>query len=118
MSISTCVVCRVKLSAPPPGIIAHPLCATCAATPSLTLLTLRNKLRVAHAKKNDIDSICRSCADIPNGDAIKCDSRDCPVFYSRVKATAKNKVEEERLSGVIAAVEKGEEEKVRQMFEW
>jgi DNA polymerase zeta len=118
MSISTCVVCRVKLSAPPPGTIALPLCATCAATPSLTLLALRNELRGAHAKKADIEAICRSCADIPNGDAIKCDSRDCPVFYSRVKATAKSKVEEEKLSGVIAAVEKGDEEKVRQMFEW
>jgi DNA polymerase zeta len=118
MSISTCVVCRVKLSAPAPNTISLPLCSTCAATSSLTLLTLRNKLRAAHAKKNDIDSICRSCADIPNGDTIKCDSRDCPVFYSRVKADAKWKVEEERLSSVIEAVEKGEERRVREMFEW
>ncbi|KEQ61298.1 uncharacterized protein M437DRAFT_51804 [Aureobasidium melanogenum CBS 110374] len=118
MSISTCVVCRVKLSAPAPGTITLPLCAKCAATPSLTLLALRNKLRAAVTKKNDLDTVCRSCADIPNGDDVKCDSRDCPVFYSRVKATAKLGVEKERLEGVIEAIEKLEEKKVREMFEW
>ncbi|KAG9574891.1 putative DNA polymerase zeta catalytic subunit, partial [Aureobasidium melanogenum] len=118
MSISTCVVCRVKLSAPAPGTITLPLCAKCAATPSLTLLALRNKLRAANTKKTDLDAVCRSCADIPNGDEVKCDSRDCPVFYSRVKATAKLGVEKERLEGVIEAIEKLEEKKLREMFEW
>ena len=118
MSISSCVVCRVKLSAPPPGSISLPLCATCAASPSLTLLALRNQLRQAHQKKTDIDTTCRSCADVPNGDEVKCDSRDCPVFYSRVKATQKWKVEEQRLEGVIEAVEVAEETRVREMFEW
>ncbi|KAH0290427.1 putative DNA polymerase zeta catalytic subunit, partial [Aureobasidium sp. EXF-3399] len=118
MSISSCVVCRVKLSAPPPGSISLPLCATCATSPSLTLLALRNKLRQAHQKKADVDAICRSCADVPAGDEVKCDSRDCPVFYSRVKASAKWKVEELRLEGVIEAVEGMEEKRVREMFEW
>ncbi|KAG9640153.1 putative DNA polymerase zeta catalytic subunit, partial [Aureobasidium melanogenum] len=118
MSISTCVVCRVKLSAPAPGTITLPLCARCAATPSLTLFALRNKLRAANTKKTDLDAVCRSCADIPNGDEVKCDSRDCPVFYSRVKATAKFGVEKERLEGVIEAIEKLEEKKLREMFEW
>ncbi|KAG9672380.1 putative DNA polymerase zeta catalytic subunit, partial [Aureobasidium melanogenum] len=118
MSISTCVVCRVKISAPAPGTITLPLCAKCAATPSLTLLALRNKLGAAQTKKTDLDAVCRSCADIPNGDAVKCDSRDCPVFYSRVKATAKLGVEQERLEGVISAIEKLEEKKLRDMFEW
>jgi DNA polymerase zeta len=121
MSISTCVVCRVKLSAPtglPSNAITLPLCTSCAATPSLTLHHLRENLRTARTKKMDIDSICRSCADVPNGDEVKCDSRDCPVFYSRVKATAKYKVEMQRLEGVIEAVEAAEEKKLREMFEW
>jgi DNA polymerase zeta len=118
MSISTCVVCRIKLATPPPGTVSLPLCTPCAATPALTLLALRNNLRSARTKMTDIDSICRSCADVPNGDEIKCDSRDCPVFYSRVKATAKYKVEEQRLEGVIEAIEAAEERKLREMFEW
>ena len=55
---------------------------------------------------------------MPAGDEVKCDSRDCPVFYSRVKATQKWKVEEQRLEGVIEAVEVAEETRVREMFEW
>ncbi|KAI5243428.1 putative DNA polymerase zeta catalytic subunit [Aureobasidium subglaciale] len=119
MAISTCVVCRVKLApvAPTVGQVILPLCAKCAKTPALTLSILRQKMRAAMAKKQDMDRVCRSCANVPVGDEVKCDSRDCPVFYSRVKAGAKYSVERERLEGVVEAVEK-EEEKKSMMLEW
>ncbi|KAG2169661.1 hypothetical protein VTO58DRAFT_110925 [Aureobasidium pullulans] len=119
MATSTCVVCRVKLApvAPIPGQIILPLCAKCAKTPALTLSILRAKLQAAHSKKTDTDRVCRSCADLPMGDEVKCDSRDCPVFYSRIKAGAKVKALSGRLEGVIEAVEKQEEKKFREL-EW
>jgi DNA polymerase zeta len=119
MATSTCVVCRVKLApvVPIPGQIILPLCAQCAKTPALTLSILRAKLQAAHQKKMDMNRVCRSCADLPIGDEVKCDSRDCPVFYSRIKAGAKVKALSGRLEGVIEAVEKQEEKRFREL-EW
>jgi DNA polymerase zeta len=119
MAISTCVVCRVKLVpvAPAPGQIVLPLCAKCARTPASTLTVLRSRLRAAHVKKTDMDRVCRSCADTPQGDEVKCDSRDCPVFYSRVKAGTKLNSLSTRIEGVIEAVERQEERRLRDL-EW
>lgn len=33
--------------------------------------------------------ICRSCSNLTWGDEIRCDSRDCPVFYTRVRQISK-----------------------------
>lgn len=92
MGSSLCLVCRTKLPpAVPPhaseGVVQLPLCKVCReARPQQTLLALRSKLRKAEKKARDIWDVCRSCASLTQGDGeVKCDSRDCPVFYSRVK---------------------------------
>ena len=31
------------------------------------------------------ERVCRGCAGVGFGEEVACDSRDCPVFYTRVK---------------------------------
>ncbi|RMJ21375.1 hypothetical protein PHISP_07753, partial [Aspergillus sp. HF37] len=91
---SSCVICRTKLSnsdthptgtAPENGSASDtPLCATCLQTqPHIALLTAQSRLQQAEKRAVDLHRVCRSCIGVPFGDEVKCDSKDCPVFYSR-----------------------------------
>lgn len=40
-------------------------------------------------KVANLQAICRSCAGVPYGDEVPCDSIDCPVYYSRVRESTK-----------------------------
>ncbi|KAF2225309.1 hypothetical protein BDZ85DRAFT_273162 [Elsinoe ampelina] len=108
MATSFCLVCRAKL--PPmdklgPGMETLPLCAGCAGNQAGSMLALRERLKKAGARKMNIDAVCRSCADVPFGEDVRCDSRDCPVFYSRVKAGTKLENARGVLEPVIAELE-------------
>nr|POE90174.1 dna polymerase zeta catalytic subunit [Quercus suber] len=86
------------------------------ARPHATLLTLRQRVARAERTAQDLRAVCRSCAGLAPPDAVRCDSRDCPVFYSRVKAEA-------QLGGVRAGVERvlealQETELKRAVLEW
>ncbi|TKA26043.1 hypothetical protein B0A50_05555 [Salinomyces thailandicus] len=91
MGSSLCVVCRTKLP-PAPAQVAGgeaplPLCGVCRyGRAQETLLVLRRQVQRAEGKVRDLQDVCRSCAGLTVGEEVKCDSRDCPVFYSRVKA--------------------------------
>lgn len=109
MATSFCLVCRTKLAPPAQGdslVSVLPLCDKCRLHDGgRSLVALRYRLLAAGKKKADIDSVCRSCAAVPFGDEVQCDSRDCPVFYSRVKADAKLAVETRLLGPVIDELE-------------
>lgn len=93
MATSICQVCRTKL--PPLAALGPasepplPLCTSCASDAPKTILALRAKMQKAETKISELERVCRSCANLSFDDAVKCDSRDCPVFYSRVKARTK-----------------------------
>lgn len=120
MGSSLCLVCRSKL---PPVSTSHstepdlPLCHTCRhkKTPQ-TLLALREKLRKAEQKAVDMQAVCRSCANLAFGEEVKCDSRDCPVFYSRRKAGTLAGVVRGAVGTVLEKLEA--EESGRGFFEW
>jgi DNA polymerase zeta len=104
MKSSSCLVCRAKLSPPQrlPGeraLNVLPLCSSCLVRPARALLALKDRLWKAEQCAKQIDSVCRSCAGLAWGEEIKCDSRDCPVFYTRVR-------ERERLAGLREGVGK------------
>lgn len=93
MGSSSCLLCRVKLAPPPTPSHALaelsplPLCPACRHDrPHATLLALSRRLAAAERKATDIRAVCRSCAALAPHEDVRCDSRDCPVFYSRVKA--------------------------------
>ncbi|KAH7078349.1 hypothetical protein FB567DRAFT_133332 [Paraphoma chrysanthemicola] len=93
MKSSACLVCRAKLPPPPPNdadaYALLPLCQKCLKRPARSLLALKYRIWTSETRVKDVESVCRDCANLPWGDEIKCDSRDCPVFYTRIKERSK-----------------------------
>ncbi|KAF2839045.1 hypothetical protein M501DRAFT_1057352 [Patellaria atrata CBS 101060] len=114
MQSSSCIVCRAKLPRPPPSSLLSkqplkeqplPLCKVCLLAPARTLLKLRRKLQNQEQRAIRAEEVCRSCAALPFGDPVACDSRDCPVFYTRVKEVTALRRERGRLDGVVEKLE-------------
>ena len=97
MSSSSCLVCRTKLEPPPPGVRGRqrsayqmlPLCPQCLRRPARALLTLKERIWKEEVRAKEVDMVCRSCSGLAWGEEIKCDSRDCPVFYTRIREKGK-----------------------------
>lgn len=53
----------------------------------------------------ELEAICSDCCGVPFGEEVCCDSHDCPVFYSRLKATAQVEVSVTRDSRLLASIE-------------
>lgn len=82
MKSSSCLVCREKLED------EMPICSTCVHNAQTSLLTLRSMLNKAEQKASNLEKICRSCAGLAWGEEVKCDSKDCAVFYTRARHMA------------------------------
>jgi DNA polymerase zeta len=83
MKASTCIVCKAKLDN-----ADVPVCTECMQQPHIALLDLGTRQRQAEKSVSDLLRVCRSCMGVPFGDEVKCDSKDCPVFYSRTRYLA------------------------------
>jgi DNA polymerase zeta len=113
MKSSACLVCRTKLpSAPPhlPGIAPNtfammPLCEKCLRKPARVLLELKDRIWKSEVRTKEIEMVCRNCSDFAWGEEIRCDSRDCPVFYTRIKERSKLTGLKEGIGGVIKVLE-------------
>lgn len=79
---SSCLVCREKTEE------EMPICSSCMKNAPISLLTLRSRLGKAEKKATNMEMVCRSCAGLAWGEEVKCDSKDCPVFYTRVRHMA------------------------------
>ena len=79
MKSSSCLVCRQKVDE------EESVCKDCLAQPAASLLALRTHVNCAEKKRDSTSSVCRSCAGLPFGEEVSCDSKDCPVFYTRKK---------------------------------
>ena len=82
MKSSTCLVCGEKLED------EAAICSKCIEDVDLTTLTLQKRLDKAEQKAVNLDQVCRSCSGFAWGEEIRCDSKDCPVFYSRARHAA------------------------------
>ena len=87
MKSSLCVVCRTKQESD------TPICDTCLNSASRSMLKLRTRLAKTEKRVMDLESICRSCAGLSWHEEIRCDSKDCPIFYSRTRQKARLRVE-------------------------
>ncbi|CEJ91394.1 Putative DNA polymerase [[Torrubiella] hemipterigena] len=98
MKSTHCPVCSVKFR----NEAAHsdhedtPLCPDCRANVPASLLALETKVRIEEKKYQELLSICTNCTGHAPLDEIRCDSKDCPVFWSRMRQ--KNRVIGERAS--------------------
>lgn len=79
MKSSSCLVCHAKLEE------EVPICGSCMENAQSSLLILRSKLNKAGKNALNLEKICRSCAGLVWGEDVKCDSKDCPVFYTRTR---------------------------------
>ena len=99
MKSSSCLVCRTTLED------ATPICGDCMMQPDISLLALRSRLNKAEDKATHLLKICRSCAGLTWGEEVKCDSKDCAVFYSRARHMATLKTTRQLSEPVIKALE-------------
>lgn len=92
MREGTCIVCRDRI--PEGSLDKHrtqddqdyiPICESCNKNPSASLLEIRAKLKKLEARLAKANAICRSCSSTAFVDEVSCDSRDCPVYYARVR---------------------------------
>ncbi|KAI9808566.1 MAG: hypothetical protein M1825_003715 [Sarcosagium campestre] len=102
MKSSMCLVCRDKLDSD-----AAPICDDCSENADTSLLTLRRRLMKAESKAADLDRICRSCAGLPWGEEVSCDSKDCPVFYSRVRHASSTGSTKAQIEPIMRILELG-----------
>ncbi|KAM7201381.1 hypothetical protein V8F20_004845 [Naviculisporaceae sp. PSN 640] len=95
---SSCAVCGVKIktgaarfrttTSDDTGQVM-PLCKVCADDTAQSMIALRTRLNVQERGLADVMKVCQSCAVLSPLDEVECDSKDCPVFYTRVKQAAK-----------------------------
>jgi DNA polymerase zeta len=64
------------------------LCQSCLAEPAQTVQLLSTRSQRAETGHSQLQAICSDCCGIPLGEEVACESRDCPVFYSRLKAVS------------------------------
>jgi DNA polymerase zeta len=79
MKSSVCVICRERVESD------TPLCQSCLAQSNVSLLALSRQLAAAETKAANLEKVCRSCASLAWREPVKCDSKDCPVFYTRTR---------------------------------
>lgn len=96
MKSTHCLVCGVKFlreasAAAASVAAAHTtsLCPRCRGAASASLLALQTKLTTEETKYQELLAMCRSCMGVAPLDDVKCDSKDCPVFWTRMRQRGK-----------------------------
>jgi DNA polymerase zeta len=125
MKSSACLVCRAKLPPTPAHIPGQeldafsllPLCANCLKRPARSLFSLKDRIRRAENKANHVDIVCRNCSNLAWGEEIRCDSRDCPVFYTRIKERSRLNELNEGVGRVVEVIEEHDKEVQAQEME-
>lgn len=96
MKSTSCPVCGVKFTESGAGdrVGVAMLCRQCRGSAAASLLKLESRLRDHERRYQELQDVCRSCTGHAPLEDVRCDSKDCPVFWSRMKQ--KNKVVSER----------------------
>ncbi|KAF2435775.1 hypothetical protein EJ08DRAFT_603832 [Tothia fuscella] len=112
LQATMCIVCRAALPPPPPLVATDeaplPVCDDCAEEPAQSLYALRMRLSRAEKRSRNVQDVCRSCSGLSFGEEVSCDSRDCPVFYTRVRENAALSSLRDGVGHVIEVLEEGE----------
>jgi DNA polymerase zeta len=103
MKSSTCIVCRESLDGD------SPVCSSCFEQSPHTALVLRARITKAERKAAQLHEICRSCSGLAWMEEVKCDSKDCPVFYSRTRQMADMSNTKAHIGPVLRLLEEREE---------
>ncbi|KOS22325.1 DNA polymerase zeta catalytic subunit [Escovopsis weberi] len=102
MKSNHCLVCGRKYA----GSRAISLCRACDRNAAETLLSLQARVQAAENKYREVLSVCRSCEGLGPMEKVECDSKDCPVFWTRKKQLGKMLHGEESLRPAMDVVTK------------
>ena len=113
---ASCIVCGVKMRrtattvrqghGPGPGggggvREPNPICKRCAADATESFVRLQARVNTAERGLADVVKVCQTCAGMAPLDQVPCDSKDCPVFYTRVKLATRLRSEKGLTDAVI-----------------
>ncbi|KAK3695542.1 hypothetical protein B0T22DRAFT_455554 [Podospora appendiculata] len=100
---ASCVACGVKMKNPTaaagPAVayqaadVSLPICGRCAADVQGSVALLQSRLNAEQRGYADVVKVCQGCAGLAPLEGVECDSKDCPVFYTRVKQGTKLRAE-------------------------
>lgn len=108
---ASCVVCgtKIKISSGPAAAAAAtanenamPLCSRCKRDVPGSMLKLQTRLNFEEKKYMEVVKVCQSCAALSPLDEVPCDSKDCPVMYSRLKQFSKLRNERAVVDPVVS----------------
>ncbi|KAF8436163.1 polymerase zeta subunit [Terfezia claveryi] len=112
MKSSTCLVCKGKVDVQGSCKLkaTHrpfwvPVCTECMMDRDTSVYNLRTQLKKSEKRNADFRAICRSCAGLTPVEEIPCDSKDCPVFYSRVRQAGILEADRQSIGQAIKALE-------------
>ncbi|KAI1456787.1 hypothetical protein F4805DRAFT_211672 [Annulohypoxylon moriforme] len=105
MKAAACVVCGSRSNRRSEG---SSVCARCRRNAPASLLKLQMQLNNEERKLVDVNKICQSCAGLAPLDEVACDSKDCPVFYTRMKQEARYRAEKSVVEPAVRQVLEGE----------
>lgn len=80
------------------------MCPSCSESRDVSIYKTQIQLCAAQKRMHDIRRICVSCSDVSRPEELKCDSLDCPVYYSRVKETQRHQYEDKRAKMLLQAL--------------
>lgn len=110
MKSTHCLVCRAKFTHKD-----NPLCPRCRTNVPASLLTLQKRVSTEDRRLQEVMAICRSCSGLGPSEEVSCDSKDCPVFWTRMRQTTKARGERSTSGPVIQALTDGVD---RLSLEW
>jgi DNA polymerase zeta len=92
MNSTSCIACGVKMARSDENNNKNnnngerlPICGRCAADAPATMVLLQARLNAERRRYADVMKACQTCAGLAPLEEVPCDSKDCPVFYTRVK---------------------------------
>lgn len=105
MKAAACLVCSSKMTKNESG---SSVCARCRRNAPASLLKLQSQLNREERKLTDVTKICQSCAGLTPLDGVPCDSKDCAVFYTRMKQAARYRSEKSVVEPAIKQLLEGD----------
>ncbi|KAH8661863.1 hypothetical protein BX600DRAFT_382546 [Xylariales sp. PMI_506] len=95
MKAAACLVCGTKTKN------EGAICSGCLVSKPSSILSLQAQLSREERKLLDVIKICQSCAGLAPLDDVACDSKDCPVFYTRMKQVARYRSDKRAIEPAI-----------------
>jgi DNA polymerase zeta len=113
-----CTVCKVEetdegIAVSELVVDCLDLCHSCREDPTESAYILAGRSQISERRHLQLQAICSDCCSIPFGEEVSCNSRDCPLFYSRLKAASQLENSVTKDSQLLAAIQDASE--IRQL---